>query len=270
MAPHLYYRVVIRSEFAAYSFLQAMSSKRLPLLRTFVHTLVVPRVRYSQYHFKAVEEDETSQAKFEAEGYYPDGPYASQIVQILRRLNDPTCGQSWQNLLVHQRLLASVEATTCQLPPQLTITGVGEKRWVYFDFSTVRRLRFPDYMTPFSEAQHMWTRFPSLTHLGMAVYTDPPITRRIVDILLQSPMLERLAVVILPPPSATSTAARSMGNAIYRELIEVEDERLVVLEEEISLLKMLRQPDGVPFWRRVDEVAAHVKENGKIRPSYLL
>ena len=247
-----------------------MASNHSPLLRTFVHTLVIPRVRYLQYHFRAVGEDETCQAKFEAEGFYPDGPYASQITQILGWLNHPTCRQSWQNLLVHQSLLTDVETTTCQFPPQLTLTGIGEKRWVYFGFSNVRRLRFPDYMTPFSEAQRMWTRFPSLTHLGMVVYMDPPITRRVVDVLLQSQTLERLAVVILPPPYAPSQAARSMGNAIYRELLEVGDERLVVLEEEMSVLKMLRQSDDVPFWRMVDRVADHVKENGKIKPPYLL
>ena len=248
-----------------------MASERLPLLRGMVHTLVVPRVRYTQYHLKAVEDDEANQAKFEAEGYFPDGPYAAQVIQTLRWLNDPACRQSWQNLLVHQGLLADVTAaTTCQLPQRLTITGVGERSWMYLGFSNVRRLRFPDYMTPFHEAQHIWTRFPGLTHLGMVVYMEPPITRRVVDALLQSRTLERLAVVILPPPSVPSRAARSMGNAIYRELFDVDDERLVVLEEEIPLLKMLRQADDGPFWQRVDTVADHVKENGKIRPPYLL
>jgi hypothetical protein len=247
-----------------------MLSRRLPQLRTYVHTLVVPRIRYTQYHRTAVKKDETSQAKFAAEGYYPDGPYPIQIGLILRYLNHPTCQQSWQNLLVHQRLLTSVDTTTCQSPPQLTLTGVGERYWVYLGFSNVRRLRFPDYMTPFNEAQLMRTRFPSLTHLGMVVYMAPPITRRIVAVLLQSRTLERLAVVIVPQTSATSKAARSMGNAIYRELIEVDDDRLVILEEEISLLKMLRQPDGAPFWRRVDDVADDVKKNGKTRPPYLL
>lgn len=270
VAPHLYHRVVLRDEFAAYSFLQAMASERVPLLRTFVHTLVVSRVRYTWYHFKAVEQDETCEAKFEAEGYYPDGPYASQIFQILQCLNDPTCRQSWQNLLVNQGLLPGVETTTCLLPPQLTITGVGEIYWAHLDFSNVRQLRFPDYMIPFNRARHIWTQFPSLTHLGMVVYTDPPIARRVVEVLLQSQTLERLAVVILPLPSAPSNAVRSMGNAIYRGLLEVDDERLVVLEEEISILKMLRQPDGVPFWRMVDKVAEHVKENGKNRSFHVL
>ena len=245
-----------------------MASERLPLLRTFVHTLVVPRVRYTQYHFNAVNADKACQAKFEEEGYYPDGPYASQMIHIVRWLNDPACRQSWQNLLVHQGLLTCVEAIRCQFPPQLTITGVGENLWVY-GLSNVRRLRLPDYMVPFNEAP-ICARFPSLTHLGMVVYMEPPITRRVVDVLLQSRTLERLAVVILPPPSVPSNAARSMGNAIYRELLDVDDERLVVLEEEISILKMLRQPDDVPFWRRVDRVADHVKENGKIKPPYLL
>lgn len=244
-----------------------MASERLPLLRAFVHTLVVPRVRYTFYHFKDVEEDEATQAKYAAEGYYPDGPTAAQIVQILRWLNDPTCRQSWENLLVHQGLLTGA---TCQLPPQLTITGIGERHWVYVGCSNVRRLRLPDYMTPFNEAQRMWARFPSLTHLGMVVYMEPPITRRVVEALLQSRTLERLAVVIVPPPSVPSRAARSMGNAIYRELLEVDDDRLVVLEEEMPLLKMLRQPDDVPFWRTVDSVAARVKENGKTRPPYIL
>ena len=246
-----------------------MLPNRLPHLRTFFHTLVVPCVRYTQYHFIAVQNDETRQAIFASEGYYPDGPYARQMSLILGWFNHPTCRQSWQNLFIHRSSLDSVETPTCQLPPQLAIIGIGESRWMYLDFSNVRRLRFPDYMTPFSEARLMWTRFPSLTHLGMVVYMDPPITRRIVDVLLQSQMLERLAVVISPPPSATSSAARSMGNAIYQELLEVDDERLVVLEEEIGLLKLLRQPDGVSFWRRVDEVADHVKKNGKI-PPYLL
>ena len=244
-----------------------MLSKRLPHLRTFVHTLVIPRARYTQYHFIAVQKDETHQAKFAEEGYYPDGPYDSQMSLILGWF---TCRQSWQNLFVHRGLLDNVKAPTCQLPPQLAIIGIGETSWIYPGFSNVRRLRFPDYMTPLSEAQLMWTCFPSLTHLGMVVYMDVPITRRIVDALLQSRMLERLAVVISLPHSATSRADRSTENAIYQELLEVDDERLVVLEEEISLLKLLRQPDGDPFWRRVDEVADHVKKNGKIRPSYLL
>jgi len=98
---------------------------------------------------------------------------------------------------------------------------------------------------------------------------DSPITRQIVDVLLQSWTLERLAVVITLP-SATGRTVRPMGNAIHRELLEVDDERLVVLEEETSLLEVLRQPDGVPFWRRVDEVADHRKKNGKTRPPYVL
>ena len=235
-----------------------------------VHTLVVPCVRYTQYHFEAVAQDEANEAAFEAEGYNPTGPYAGQIVRALRWLNDPACSQSWQNLLIHQGLLFNVSGTTtCQVPTHLTVTGVGERRWVYFGFSKVRRLRFPDYMIPFHEAQHMWTRFPSLTHLGMVVYMEPPITRRVVDLLLQSQTLERLAVVILPPASVPSNAARSMGNAIYRELLEVDDERLVVLEEEVRLLAMLRLADDGPFWRRVDSAADHVKKNGKTRPSYI-
>jgi hypothetical protein len=224
-----------------------MASERLPLLRSFVHTLVVPHVQYGLYHFMAVEEDETRRAKFEAEGYYPDGPYISHVAQIFRWLTHHTCRQSWQNLLVHHALLFEPEGLACQLPSQLTITGVGERRVVYSGFFNVRRLRYPDYMTPFDEARHMWMRLPNLTHLSMVVYMEPPITRRVVDVLLQSRTLERLAVVILPPPSLPSNAARSMGNAIYRELLEVDDERLVVLEEEIGLLKMLRQPDGDPF-----------------------
>jgi hypothetical protein len=244
-----------------------MLSKRLPQLRTFVHTLVVPRIRYTQYHRTAVKKDETSQAKFAAEGYYPDSPSTIQIGQILQWLSHPTCRQSWQNLLIHQNFL---EITTYQSPPQLTLTGVGENRWMYLGVSKVRRLRFPDHMLRWHEAHHIQPRFLSLTHLGMVVYEDPPITRQILVILLQSRTLERLAVVIVPPPSATSRIARSVGNGVYRELLKVDDERLVVLEEEISLLKMLRQPDGVPFWRRVDEVADHMKKNGKSRPSYLL
>ena len=98
---------------------------------------------------------------------------------------------------------------------------------------------------------------------------EPPITRRVVDLLLQSQTLERLAVVILPPSSLPSNAARSMGNAIYRGLFEVDDERLVVLEEEVRLLAMLRLADDGPFWRRVDSVADHVKKNQKTRPSYI-
>ena len=233
-----------------------------------VHTLAVPRVRHMPYHHGLIEEDAAYQAKLEAEGYYPDGPYATQLLDMLRWLNHPACRQSWQNLLVHQGLLIS--PTTCEMPHQLTITGIGENNWVYYGFSNVRRLRFPDYMTSFYEARQMSARFPSLTHLGMVIYMEPPITRRIVDALLQSRTLERLAVVILPPPSVPSNAARSMGKAIYRGLFEVDDERLVVLEEEIPLLKMLRQPDGGPFWRKVDAVADHVKKNGKIRPPYFL
>jgi len=53
VAPHLYRRIVIRSDFVAYSFLQAMASERLPLLRAMLHSLVVPYVRYMQYHFKS-------------------------------------------------------------------------------------------------------------------------------------------------------------------------------------------------------------------------
>jgi len=268
--PHLYYHVVIHSEFAANSFLQAMLSKRLPHLRTFFHTLVVSRARYTQYQFIAVREDETYEAKYQAQGYYPDGPYATQIDQILRWLNHPTCQQSWQNLLVHRTFLTTMETTTCHSPPQLTITGVGESCNMDLGVSNVRRLRFPNYMTL---GCNLWTRFLSLTHLGMVVYRVyrvPYITRRIIDVILRLRTLERLAVVIVPPPSATSRADRPMGNAIYQELLEVDDERLVVLEEEIGLLKMLRQPDGDPFWRRVDEVADHVKKNGKVRPSYLL
>jgi hypothetical protein len=211
------------------------------------------------YHALAVKEDEVNEAKFQEEGYYPDGPYASQIIQTLRWLNDPICCQSWQNLLIHQGLLmyhiGASQATVCQLPPKLTISGVGEIHWTNFGFSNVRRLRFSDYMTSFHEARHIWTRFPSLTHLGIVVYMDPPITRRVVDVLLQSPTLERLAVVILPPPSVPSNAARAMGKTIYRGLLEVDDKRLVVLEEEIPLLKMLRQPDDAAFWRRVNRVA---------------
>jgi len=147
-----------------------------------------------------VAQDEANEAAFEAEGYYPTGPYAARLVQALRWLSDPACSESWQNLLIHQGLLINVTGTTtCQSPPQLTVTGVGERRWVYFGFSNVRRLRFPDYMIPFHEAQHMWTRFPSLTHLGMVVYMEPPITWRVVGLLLQSQTLERQAVVILPP-----------------------------------------------------------------------
>jgi len=112
----------------------------------------------------------------------------------------------------------------------------------------------------------MWTRFPSLTHLGMVVYMELPITRRVVDLLPQLQTLERLAVVILPPASVPSNTARSMGNAIYRELLEVDDERLVVLEEEVRLLAILRLADDGPFWRKVDSVADHVKRNGKTRP----
>lgn len=268
VAPHLYHRVVLRTEFAAYSFLQALASERVPLRRAMVHTLVVPRVRYAPYHFLAVKENGANEAKFEAEGYYQDGPYAKQLHEMIRWLNHPTCRESWQNLLIHQGLLTV--SSTCQMPRQLTITGVGEISWVYFGCSNVRRLRFPDYMTSFRQARYMWTLFKSLTHLGMVVYMEPPITRRIVDALLRSPTLERLAVVILPPPSVPSNAARSMGNAIYRELFEVDDERLVVLEEEISLLKMLRQSDDAPFWGRVDRVAKHIKENGKFKPPYFL
>ena len=218
----------------------------------------------------AVQKDKTCEAKFAEEGYYADGPYARSMDHIVRWLNHPTCQQSWQNLLVHQALLTIMGTTTYLSPPQLTITGVGEKRLMYPGFSNVRRLRLPDCMVSFSEAQLMWTRFPSLTHLGMVVYMEPPITRRIVDALLQSRMLERLVVVIAPQRSATSRAARSMGNAIYRELLEVDDERLVVLEEEIDLLKLLRQPDGVSFWRRVNDVADHMKKSGTIIPSYIL
>ena len=119
---------MIRNEFAANSFLQAMLSKRLPHLRTFVHTLVIPRARYTEYHFIAVQKDKTCEAKFAEEGYYPDGPYARSMDHIVRWLNHPTCQQSWQNLLVHQALLTIMGTTTCLSPPQLTITGVGEKR----------------------------------------------------------------------------------------------------------------------------------------------
>jgi hypothetical protein len=251
-----------------------MASERSPPLRAFVHTLIVPRVRYVPWHFRAVQIDEANEAKFQEEGYYPDGPYASQIIQTIRWLNDPICRQSWQNLLIHQGLLNDeitlIQTTTCRIPPLVTIIGVGEIRWWNFDFSYARQLRLSDYMTSFREAQHLLTRFPSLTHLGMVVYMDPPITRRVVDILLQLQTLERLAVVILPSPSVQSRTARAMGKAIYRELFEVDDERLVVLEEDVHLLKMLRQPDGVPFWRMVDRVANRVKEHGKTRPSNLL
>jgi hypothetical protein len=267
VAPRLYHHVVIRNESAAGSFIQAMLSKLLPQLRTFVHTLVVPRIRYTQYHLMVIKKDETYRAMFETAGYYPDGPSIIQIDQILQWLSHSTCRQSWQNLLVHQNLL---EITTYQSPPNLTLTGIGENHWMYLGVSNVRRLRFPDYMPRLHEADHIRPRFLSLTHLGMVVYKEPPMTRQIVDILLQSRTLERLAVVIVPPPFSKSTEAGSMGNAIYRELLEVDDERLVVLEEEISLLKMLRQPDGIPFWRRVREVADHTKKNGKPRPPYLL
>jgi len=234
-----------------------MASKRSPLLRMLVHTLVVLRCRPTAI-FRGFRNDESW-----------DGPYITQIGQILGWLNDPTCLQSWQNLLVHRSLLFSMKTQTWQLPSQLTIIGVGEIRGMCPGFSNVRRLRLPDYMLPFSEAQLMWTRFPSLTHLAMVVYMDSPITRQIVDVWLQSWTLERLAVVITLP-SATGRTVRPMGNAIHRELLEVDDERLVVLEEETSLLEMLRQPDGVPFWRRVDEVADHVKKKGKTRPPYVL
>jgi hypothetical protein len=248
-----------------------MLSRRLPQLRTYVHTLVIPRVRYTLYHSISVKKDETCQAKFAAEGYYPDGPCTVQIGKILRWLNHSTCRQSWQNLLVPQKLLANVETVACQSPPQLTLTGVGEHYWEYLGVSNVRRLRFLDYMTPFSEAHLMRTRFPSLTHLGMVVYMDPSITRGIINVLLRSRTLERLAVVIVPQPSATTrAAARAMGNAIHWELLQVDDERLVILEQETSLLRMLRQPDGDPFWQRVDEVAHDVKKNGKIGPSDIL
>jgi len=40
-----------------------------------------------------------------------------------------------------------------------------------------------------------------------------------------------------------------MGNEIYRGLLEVDDERLVVLEEEVRLLAMLRLGDDGPIWR---------------------
>jgi len=243
-----------------------MLSKRLPHLRTFVHTLVVPRARYTYHQWLAFKDDETCQARFAEAGCYPDGPHDTQIDQILLWLNHPTCQQSWQNLLVHNNLLTII-GTTCRSPPQLTITGVGYGRQVYLNFSNVRRLRFPDDMILDS---NMWTCFLGLTHLGMMVYRASSIARAIIDVILRSRPLERLAVVIGPPPSATSRADSSIGNELYRELLEVDDERLVVLEEEIGLLKLLRQPDGDPFWRRVDEVADHVKKNGKIRPSHLL
>jgi hypothetical protein len=269
VTPHLYYHVVIRSELAASSFLQAMLSNRLPHLRTFVHTLVVPRIRYTWYHGIALEKDETYQTRFETEGYYPDGPYNTQIDQILGWLNDPTCRQSWQNLLVHRCFLVN---TACQLPQQLTIVGAGESRWISLGVSNVRRLRLLDQMLLFSEAHLMPTRFSGLTHLGMVVYMEPSAARGIVDILLQSRTLEKLAVVIVPRPSAKSRVAGPgpMANAIYRELLKVDDERLVILERETSLLWMLRQPDGDPFWQRVDEIADDVKKNGKTRPSSLL
>jgi len=117
---------VIRNEFAAYSFFRAMASIRSPLLRTFVHTLVVLCSRYTLYQFRAVEKHETWQAKFEAEGYYLDGPYDTQIVQILGWLNHPICRQSWQNLLIHRGFVVSMKTSTWQLPSQLTIIGVDE------------------------------------------------------------------------------------------------------------------------------------------------
>ena len=229
-----------------------MASTRSPLLRTLVHTLVVFCCR-SAAIFRGFGNNESW-----------DGPYITQIGQILGWLNDPTCLQSWQNLLVDRSLLVSMKTQTWQVPSQLTIIGVGETRGMCPGFSNVHRLRLPDYTLPFTEAQLMWTRFPSLTHLAMRVYMDPPFNRRIVDVLLQSWTLERLAVVITLPSATT------MENAIHRELLEVDDERLVVLEDETSLLEMLRQPDGVPFWRRVDEVADHRKKNGKTRPPYVL
>jgi hypothetical protein len=248
-----------------------MASYRIPHLRTFVHTLVIPRIRYTWYHGMAVDNDKTYQAKFETEGYYRDGPYTTQIDRILGWLNDPTCRQSWRSLFVHRCFLVN---TACQLPQQLTIVGAGESRWISLGVSNVRRLRLLDQKLLFSEAHLMPTRFSSLTHLGVVVYMDPSAVRGIVDILslLQSRTLVKLAVVIAPRPSAKSRAAGPgpMANIIYRELLKVDDERLVILEQETSLLRILRQPEGDPFWQRVDEIADDVKKNGKTRPSSLL
>jgi hypothetical protein len=141
------------------------------------------------------------------------------------------------------------EERTYNVPPHWGILGFGPVRFTTHGLTRLTHLRL-HHSVIFApvDAAPIVESMPALTHVALPFMEDAPLAARIAANILQKSQLKRL-LMIAEPANSPSLVFRS---ANFKELLNNEDKRLVILELERVKHQLLDDVDGDTLWEIAD------------------
>jgi len=165
--------------------------------------------------------------------------------------------------------LQPLEERVFNVPPHWGILGFGPVRFTTHGLTRLTHLRL-HHSVIFApvDAAPIVGSMPALTHIAFPFVEDAPLAARIAANILQKSQLKRL-LMIVEPANSPSILFRS---ANFKALLNVNDERLVILELKQVKRQLLDDIDGDTLWEiaeresRSDDWKDHLRPKANMMP----
>lgn len=257
VAPVLYRRVKLATDNDALNFLSAIKRTHPAEPRKYVRSIIIPFA--APRDVPAVHPGGTYYDKHQ---FRSDGVSMSTFWRILCLLHEVPL---LERLTVHFSFtfFQPLEERVYNVPPHWGILGFGPVRFTTHGLTRLTHLRL-HHSVIFApvDAAPIVDSMPALTHVAFPFLEDAPLAARIAANILQKPQLTRL-LMIAEPVNSPSVLFRS---ANFKELLNRNDERLVILELKQVKRQLLDDVDGDTLWEIADQESLSGDWKDHVRP----
>jgi hypothetical protein len=100
-------------------------------------------------------------------------------------------------------------------------------------------------------------RLPQLTHCAFAFYHEAPLGIRIVEEMISMPHVECVLVVVYP--SSQRGPGKAETASIRRELLKLDESKLVVWQNTPQAENIFQDEDADRFWKQIEDITEKQK-----------
>ena len=259
IAPVLYRRAKLATDDSALNFLSAMERTHPIEPRKYVRSIIIPFAAPRDVLPPAVQPGGTYYDKHQ---FRSDGVSVSTFFKILYLLHETPF---LERLSIHFSFtfLHPPEGRAYNIPPHWGILGFGPVRFATHSLAHLTHLRL-HHSVIFApvDAAPIVRGMPALTHVAIPFVEDAPLAARIAANILQKARLKRL-LMIAEPANSPSVLFRS---ANFKELLNSNDGRLVILELKQVKRQLLDDVDGDTLWEIADRESLSGDWKDHLRP----